>query len=154
MPWRSPSVSASRPGSRARGRPCTCCPAPRPPYDLLDEDHDGRRSLLACTLLPILIYATWAATPGTHPGPFEWSMTGLAFRVWLLMPLAYLGAFASGIRPARWFGSQLLPLASVAVPSLFVYTFPNWWLVGFPLPLTRGGGAGQRYLRETEVRDF
>ncbi len=55
--------------------------------------------LLACTLLPILIYGVWAAMPGTHPGPFEWSMTERAIRVWLLMPLVYLGAFASGIRP-------------------------------------------------------
>lgn len=110
--------------------------------------------LLACTLLPILIYATWAATPGTHPGPFEWSMTGRAFRVWLLMPLAYLGAFASGIRPAHWFGSRLLPLASVAVPSIFVYTFPNWWLVGFPLLLLVAAVLVSDILRETEVRDF
>ena len=35
--------------------------------------------LLVCTLLPILIYAIWAAMPGTHPGPFEWSMTGRRF---------------------------------------------------------------------------
>ena len=70
----------------------------------------GIGELLVCTLLPILVYATWAAMPGTHPGPFEWSMTGPAFRIWLLMPLVYLGAFASGIRPARWFGSRLLPL--------------------------------------------
>ena len=34
--------------------------------------------LLVCTLLPILIYATWAAMPRTHPGPFEWTMTGPA----------------------------------------------------------------------------
>ena len=37
-------------------------------------------------------------------------MTVPAFQIWLLMPLVYLGAFASGIRPARWFGSRLLPL--------------------------------------------
>src|SRR5262249_45620920 len=66
--------------------------------------------LLLCTLLPIAIYAAWAAMPGTHPGPFDWSMTGPTLRTWLILPLVYLGAFASGIRPARWIGSRLLPL--------------------------------------------
>ena len=89
--------------------------------------------LLACTLLPILLYATWAAFPGTHAGPFEWSMTGPAFHLWLLLPLVYLGAFASGIRPARWFGSRLLPLISITVPGIFIYFLMNWWLIGFPL---------------------
>lgn len=94
--------------------------------------------LLVCTVLPILIYGAWAACPGTHPGPFEWSMTGPAFQIWLLMPLAYLGAFASGIRPARWFGSRLLPLVATAVPGLFLYLMPYWWLTAFPLSLLLG----------------
>ena len=72
-------------------------------------------------------------------------MTGPAFHIWLLMPLAYLGAFASGIRPARWFGSRLLPLVSVAVPGLFLYILPHWWLIAFPAALARGGGARQRH---------
>ena len=101
--------------------------------------------LLACTLLPILIYAAWAATPGTHAGPFEWSMTGPAFRIWLLLPLAYLGAFASGIRPARWFGSRLLPLVGVAIPALYTYLLPFWWLIGFPLLSGDDGRARQRH---------
>ena len=110
--------------------------------------------LLACTLLPILIYATWAAMPGTHAGPFEWSMTGPAFRVWLLMPLAYLGAFASGIRPARWFGSRLLPLLSVAVPGILLCSLPHWWLIGFPLLLLVAAVLVSDILWEAETRDF
>ena len=58
---------------------------------------------------------TEAAAPRTHPGPFEWSMTESALRLWLILPLVYLGAFFSGLRPARWFGSRLLPLLSVAL---------------------------------------
>ena len=110
--------------------------------------------LLACTLLPILIYATWAAMPGTHAGPFEWSMTGPAFRIWLLMPLAYLGAFASGIRPARWFGSRLLPLVSVAIPGLTRSCLPYWWLIGFPLLLLVAAVLVSDILWEAETRDF
>jgi ABC-type transport system involved in multi-copper enzyme maturation permease subunit len=89
--------------------------------------------LLLCTLMPILAYAAWAATPGTHPGPFEWTMTGPAFQVWLILPLLYLGAFASGLRPARWFGSRLLPVFSVLIPAVLAITVPPWWLIGFPV---------------------
>ena len=110
--------------------------------------------LLLCTLLPILIYAAWAAMPGTHPGPFEWMMTGPALRVWLLMPLVYLGAFASGIRPARWFGSRLLPLAAVALPTTLSYAVPLWWLIGFPLLLLVAAVLLSDILWEAETRDF
>ncbi len=110
--------------------------------------------LLACTLVPILIYATWAALPATHPGPFEWSMTGPAIHIWLLMPLAYLGAFASGIRPARWFGSRLLPLVSVAIPGLCLYLLPHWWLIAFPLSLLAAAILISNILWEVETRDF
>jgi hypothetical protein len=110
--------------------------------------------LLACQLLPIVIYASWAATPGTHPGPFEWTMTAPALRGWLLMPLVYLGAFASGIRPGRWFGSRLLPLASVAIPAILVYSLPRWWLIGFPLLLLVAAVLVSDILWESETRDF
>jgi ABC-type transport system involved in multi-copper enzyme maturation permease subunit len=110
--------------------------------------------LLVCTLLPILLYATWAAAPGTHPGPFEWTMTGPALRVWLLMPLAYLGAFASGIRPARWFGSRLLPLVSVALPATLAYALPLWWLIGLPLLLLVAAVLLGDILWVAETRDF
>jgi hypothetical protein len=110
--------------------------------------------LLVCTLLPILIYATWAAFPGTHPGPFEWSMTVPAFRIWLLMPLAYLGAFASGIRPARWFGSRLLPLLAVAIPAIYLYILPHWWLIAFPLLILVATILVSDILWEAETRDF
>ena len=110
--------------------------------------------LLGCTLLPILSYAIWAAMPGTHPGPFEWLMTGPAFRVWLLMPLVYLGAFASGIRPARWFGSRLLPVIAVAVPAIFSYATRHWWLIGLPLLLLVAAVLVSDILREAETRDF
>jgi ABC-type transport system involved in multi-copper enzyme maturation permease subunit len=110
--------------------------------------------LLACTLLPILIYAAWAATPGTHPGPFAWSMTGPAFRTWLVMPVVYLGAFASGIRPARWFGSRLLPLVAVAIPCIFACAVPFWWLVGFPVLLIVAAVLVSDILWVASTRDF
>jgi ABC-type transport system involved in multi-copper enzyme maturation permease subunit len=115
----------------------------------------GISLLLGCTLLPILIYAIWAAMPATHAGPFEWSMTWTAFQVWLLMPLAYLGAFASGIRPARWFGSRLLPLCSVAVAgSIVAAAALGWWLIALPLLLLVAAVLVSDILWEVETRDF
>jgi ABC-type transport system involved in multi-copper enzyme maturation permease subunit len=110
--------------------------------------------LLACTLLPILIYATWAATPGTHAGPFEWSMTVPAFQLWLLMPLVYLGAFACGIRPARWFGSRLLPLVAVGFTGALLAMLSQWSLIAAPLLLLATVVLVSDILWEVETRDF
>jgi ABC-type transport system involved in multi-copper enzyme maturation permease subunit len=114
----------------------------------------GLGLLLLCTLLPVVAYATWAAMPGTHQGPFEWSMTGEAFRSWLLMPLAYLGAFASGIRPARWIGSRLFPLVGAAIPALFAFIVPFWWLVAVPSLLLVAAMLVSDIFLEAETRDF
>jgi ABC-type transport system involved in multi-copper enzyme maturation permease subunit len=110
--------------------------------------------LLVCTLLPILIYGVWAAMPGTHPGPFEWSMTRTAFQVWFLMPLVYLGAFASGIRSARWFGSRLLPLFSVAFAGTLLTMLAQWWLIAAPLFVLVATAYVSNILWEADTRDF
>ncbi len=65
---------------------------------------------LLCTAIPLLAYCLWAATPGTHAGPFEWSMSWPAWTRWWATTLVYAGAFLTGIRPARWYGTRLLPL--------------------------------------------
>jgi hypothetical protein len=111
--------------------------------------------LLACTLVPILIYAAWAATPGTHPGPFEWSMTLPAFEVWLLLPIIYLAAFACGIRPARWFGSRLFPLlAVVLLGSLLTALAHWWWLAALPLLVLTAALFVSDILWAAEIRDY
>lgn len=76
----------------------------------------------------ILGYALWAAKPGTHASPFFWSMTAPAWKVWTVLPLTYLGAALSGLRPARWYASRLLPLVGSAVISLFLFAQPWWWM--------------------------
>jgi hypothetical protein len=77
----------------------------------------GTIACLVCTALPVLLYGVWAATPGTHASPFEWSMTVPTWVGWLTMTLLYLGAFHSGIRPGRWYRSRLLPLAAAAAAT-------------------------------------
>jgi hypothetical protein len=62
----------------------------------------------------------WAATPGTHGSPFEWDMTAEAWRAWFAMSLVYLGAFATGIWPTRWFGTRLFPLVSACMTAVAI----------------------------------
>jgi len=88
----------------------------------------GLTVLLAITGAVILLYAMWAATPGKHASPFFWSMTVWAWRMWIAFPLLYLGAFLSGIRPGRWFGSRLFPLVASGILVMSAAAVPWWWL--------------------------
>lgn len=75
----------------------------------------GVTAYLLCGAIPLLAYSFWAATPGTHAGPFEWSMSWPAWTRWWATTLVYAGAFLTGIRPARWYGTRLLPLIVAVV---------------------------------------
>jgi hypothetical protein len=70
---------------------------------------------LLCGAMPILAYGIWGAT---HSLLFEWAMTLNAWLFWLSMVTTYLLAFLTGLRPARWFGTRLFPLAMLFVPLL------------------------------------
>jgi hypothetical protein len=70
--------------------------------------------------LPILLYGWWAAIPGTHASPFDWTMTTDAWMTWLAMTAVYLGAMLSGIRPAAWFGTRLAPLVAGVTVACFL----------------------------------
>lgn len=85
----------------------------------------GITLVLGISGLLILAYALWAATPGNHDAPFLWSMTLGDWKIWLTLPLLYLSAFLCGIRPARWFGTKLLPLLGAAMVVL-VITGNSW----------------------------
>jgi hypothetical protein len=87
---------------------------------------------MACTGVPILLYAWWAAMPRTHASPFEWAMTEPAWRFCLGMPLIYLGAFLSGLRPGRWYGTRLLPLACAGAFAAILLLFPTVSLIRLP----------------------
>ncbi len=95
----------------------------------------GAGVLLICASLPIVLYGAWAAVPGHHASPFEWSMTASTWRLTFLLPLLYLGAFLSGQRPARWFGTRLLPLVASILCLALLSWVSWWWSVGFPLTL-------------------
>ncbi|MGA2034476.1 MAG: hypothetical protein ABSG68_19695 [Thermoguttaceae bacterium] len=90
----------------------------------------GASLYLLCGLIAIFSYAAWAAMPGKHASPFMWWMTANAWKAWGVNAIVYLGAFLAGIRPARWFGTRLLPLAAAGVlAALLLFPF-CWPLVG------------------------
>lgn len=81
----------------------------------------GLLSYLLFGLFPIVAYAFWASIPGIHASPFYWEMTTPSLVAWAAMTILYLGAFLSGIRPGRWFGSRLFPLVAAALAAIFAY---------------------------------
>ena len=87
----------------------------------------GALLVFSVLAVAIVIYGSWAATPGHLPAPFEWSMTVDSWKLACTLPLIYLGAFLSGIRPGRWFGTRLLPLAAACLLVLFVSILPFRW---------------------------
>jgi hypothetical protein len=126
----------------------------RRPAVFLTKVATGIGLLLICSAAPILLYAWWAATPGHHPSPFEWSMTGQSWRICLVMPLVYLGAFVSGLRPARWIGTRLLPLAACGLVVVFAIFVPWWWTVGLPMALLVGAVLVVGICFVSQTRDY
>jgi hypothetical protein len=107
--------------------------------------------------LPLLWYALWAATPGTHASPFFWSMSAWAWQLCLGMPLLYLGAFLSGLRAARWYGSRFLPAAGAAL-MLFVITGMgiafSWYALATVISLAVGAALVLAIIHVANARDF
>ena len=114
----------------------------------------GAIVLVVSSALPILVYASWAATPGTHASPFEWSMTGPFWRIPLVMTIVYLGSFLSGIRPARWVGTRLVPLASAVFLAFVSMMLPCWWVWWFLLVVVLDGLLVMSVLLALQTRDF
>lgn len=106
------------------------------------------------SLVPILVYGMWAATPGNHPSPFEWSMTEGAFRIMVSTPIVYLGVFILWLRPGRWFGTRLLPLVTCGAIAAALPWTPYWWPVGFLLTALAGAILILHIGYWTETRDF
>jgi hypothetical protein len=119
----------------------------------------GLVAYLLCAAAPIVLYAAWAATPGTHASPFDWSMTLPAMIAWLSAVTVYLGAFLSGLRPAAWLGTRLAPLASAGA-VLGVATFAaHWpggasWILAFLLVVAADVALIASILYTASARDF
>jgi hypothetical protein len=86
----------------------------------------GLSVYIVSAAIPILLYAWWAGTPGTHASPFEWSMTWPMWKIAIAMTSVYFAAFLCGIRPAHWLGSRLWPLAGAGA-LVFLIQYVPWW---------------------------
>jgi hypothetical protein len=111
----------------------------------------GLGVLLLCAAVPIVLYGTWAAIPGHHPSPFEWSMTLSTWETALLTPLLYVGAFLSGIRPARWYATRLLPLAASLLGFIVLSL---WGVLGAVLGVLLCGVLITNVFYVARVRDY
>ncbi len=80
----------------------------------------GMGVYLVASAIPLVIYSIWAATPGNHDSPFEWSMTAPVWVSWSAMTIVYLGAFLTGIMPGRWYHARFLPLAAAIFAMIVV----------------------------------
>lgn len=118
----------------------------------------GAAMLLVAVAIPILEYAWWAATPGHIPAPFDWSMTASSWFCWAATPVVYVAAFASGLRPARWHGTRLLPLAAtlMILGSLLVmfHTSAAHMLLFFGAILALGAALVYVVLDSASSRDY
>ncbi len=114
----------------------------------------GGAACLFVAALPVLCYSLWAATPGTHASPFEWSMTAWAWQLCLQMLLVYFGAFLSGLRPGRWFGSRFLPLAASVSALIAFQIFSAWPWVTLLACLAAEAGFVLVILDVGRSRDF
>jgi hypothetical protein len=87
----------------------------------------GGSMLMVFSAAMILIYSVWAAMPGHTGAPFFWSMTVPAWMRWVGLLPVYVGAFLSGIRPARWFGTRLIPLLAGIGATAVADMMPWFW---------------------------
>ena len=89
---------------------------------------------LALSVLPVAVFAVLAATPGNVAAPFRMSLLQPEIEACGWSVVVFLGAFLSGIRPAKWWWSRLWPLVTVVVLGMW------FWLTSldphFPIAIT------------------
>jgi len=110
---------------------------------------------LLCGLIAILVYAAWAATPGNHASPFFWWMTADAWVCWAAISMVYPAAFLAGTRPARWFGTRLLPLVGAGFLAVLPGVAMKFhWLLGVAVLLVLGACLVGLILFAARTRDY
>lgn len=87
---------------------------------------------LVLSMLPVVVYSMWAARPGNVAAPFRWSQLQPAIEACGWSVVVFLGAFLSGIRPAKWWWSRLWPLVTTVTLGMW------FWLASFDPQLDFG----------------
>jgi hypothetical protein len=81
----------------------------------------GGAMTFALSVLPVAVYSVWAARPGNVAAPFRLSLLQPALEACGWSVVVFLGAFLSGIRPAKWWWSRLWPLGATVVLGMFFW---------------------------------
>ncbi|MFM9960807.1 MAG: hypothetical protein ACKV2Q_06240 [Planctomycetaceae bacterium] len=92
----------------------------------------GGAVTLALSVLPVVVYSVWAARPGNVAAPFRWSQLQPAIEACGWSVVVFLGAFLSGIRPAKWWWSRLWPLVTTITLGMW------FWLAALESQLELG----------------
>jgi hypothetical protein len=115
----------------------------------------GLTTYAACTCLPTLVFACWAATPGTHASPFVWSMTAGAWELLFAVGALYPAGFLCGLRPGRWLGTRLLPLAACACAVTLIEVLPGMgWAVRVAFIAVLDAALVSSILFVAQTRDY
>ncbi|QDU41883.1 hypothetical protein Mal52_03380 [Symmachiella dynata] len=109
---------------------------------------------VACTGLFLLVCVMIGWTRQTAVYPFRWSMMSVYVQISLIGMLVYLATFLTGLRPARWYGSRLLPLAGCGLLVWVLIGVPQWWVYGFAPLLVFCGLLVGVILYVGDVRDY
>ena len=93
---------------------------------------------LAATVLPLLGLTAWLASPTHVPAPFDARFT-LAGWAAILSGLPFYGAgLLVALRPARWYGSRVLPLVAALLAPWAASYFSEFWSVALVCLLVSG----------------
>jgi len=113
---------------------------------------------LAAFLCPCVVFIVWwtavASARQTVVHPFAWPDVLAFAQMTLIGLLVYLGAFLSGLRPARWFGTRLLPLAGCGMLVWVFMGLPQWWVYGVLPLIVLCGLLTALILHVGKTRDF
>ena len=86
----------------------------------------GFAVVFVLTTTGVVVIFLRAALPGNIPAPFRVWMTTPAWIAIGCVSVVYHAAFLSGLRPARWFGSRLLPTIGI-LPFAFGIGVLSYW---------------------------
>lgn len=87
------------------------------------------------TLVPFLGVVFWTKRPGVLTGPFVWGLTLGGLGGILAGVPFYFAGLLTGLRPARWYGSRVIPIVAAGVVALLLDS-AEFASLGLPAALT------------------
>lgn len=89
----------------------------------------GAAVWLAWSVGSIVICLIVIAFDHGPPGETYGRMFDPMLRILFSVPIVYLGAFLTALRPAHWIFSRLMPLGGVLLCWFLLLYLPSWWVL-------------------------